>query len=91
MSGVESSEFDQLDDETINVHVKATLMEDELVSDRPIHSRTVYGVVWLTGFVDSELESARVEELVSGVSGVENIINHIKVQGGGDLYGGREE
>lgn len=68
-----------IEDERINLAVQWSLQGDSLVGGRPIETRTVYGVVWLTGFVDHESESRRAEELVMEVEGVRDFLNHIQL------------
>jgi osmotically-inducible protein OsmY len=68
-----------IEDQRINLAVQSSLQGDSLVGSKPIEARTVYGVVWLTGFVDDESESRRAEELVMEVEGVRDFLNHIQL------------
>ncbi len=70
---------EEMDDETINLAVQSFLEGDSLVGGRPIETRTVYGVVWLTGFVEDETERKRAEQLVMEVEGVRDFLNHIQL------------
>lgn len=69
-----------LDDQTINARVKTSLFGDEIVRGRSVSTTTYEGVVQLSGFVDSQTERDRAEELAWQVDGVREVINNIEIK-----------
>ena len=70
-----------ISDGTITTKVKAALMTAKDVKSTKIHVKTRRGTVWLTGTVPTSDEKTRAEEVVSGVTGVHAVKNHLKVSG----------
>jgi hyperosmotically inducible protein len=69
----------QLDDAVITAKVKAKLIEDPITKARKIDVDTVNGVVTLTGLVDSEEEVKRAIQIASSVTGVNKVVNNLRV------------
>lgn len=70
----------QIDDESLNERVATVLAADEVIGGFSIESRTVDGVVWLTGMVQDERDIRRAERLVLEVAGVFETVNHLQVE-----------
>ena len=78
-SEVSRSTGEYIDDQTINARVKTALLRDETVSGYEVSTTTFDGVVQLSGFVETEDERQRAEQLAMGVDGVLTVINNISV------------
>lgn len=68
------------DDSTITTKVKARLFDDPQTSGFAIGVKTYQGTVQLSGFVDSDKEKARAEELAKAVAGVKSVKNDLIVK-----------
>ncbi len=63
------------------------LVQDAIVSAFDVGVDTFKGVVQLNGFVDTDVQRARAEEIARGVAGVTNVQNRLSVKsqaGGAD-------
>lgn len=69
-----------IDDSAITAKVKSKLLTDDEVSGLAVEVETYKGVVQLTGFVDTEDEKRRAEDLAEDVPGVVNVQNDIQVK-----------
>ncbi len=69
-----------VDDSTITTKVKAKLFEDPATSGWKISVITKDGVVQLAGFVKSEQEKQRAEELARSVAGVKSVKNDLLIK-----------
>ena len=67
------------DDTVITTQAKARMVEDKNVSASAVSVETLKGVVQLSGFVKTQAEKARAEEIVRGVKHVKSIVNNIIV------------
>ena len=68
-----------VDDSTISSKVKIELIGASEVKARNIDVDVLNGVVTLTGFVDSEAESRKAEDITRMVEGVRDVTNYLKV------------
>ncbi|MBX3619094.1 MAG: BON domain-containing protein [Rhizobacter sp.] len=69
----------KVDDTVITTKVKTALLGDPDVKGTSISVETVNGTVQLTGFVDSQAQRSRAQDLASRVDGVHNVDNRITV------------
>jgi osmotically-inducible protein OsmY len=69
----------KVDDSAITTKVKAELLAAKNVKSTHIHVKTIKGVVSLTGSVPSADDKSAAEDVVSGVSGVTHVKNHLKI------------
>lgn len=96
-SGSGSSSAGQfIDDATVTTRVKSRLAADEKVSAMDVGVETNNGIVQLSGFVGSESEKMRAEEIARQVPDVRSVNNGIIVQregasGTGDSMGGSSD
>lgn len=79
-SETRQSTGEYIDDASITSKVKSRLLSDDDVSGLAVEVETYKGVVQLSGFVDSNEERRRAEELAEEVSGVRNVRNDIRVK-----------
>lgn len=75
----ESSVGQKVDDSAITTKVKAELLGAKEVKSTHIHVKTHGGVVSLTGTVPSAEDKTAAEDVVSKVSGVASVKNHLKI------------
>lgn len=68
-----------MSDTAITAKVKSALLADQSTSGLAIQVETNKGVVQLSGFVDSAAEKERAAEIASGVEGVKDVKNDIRV------------
>ncbi len=68
-----------IDDSAVTTKVKAELLGAKNVKSTGIHVKTHDGVVSLTGTVPSDEEKMAAADVVSNVSGVKSVRNHLKV------------
>jgi hyperosmotically inducible periplasmic protein len=68
-----------IDDQTINARVKTALLRDDDVAGFDVSTTTFDGVVQLSGFVASEDQRQRAEDVVMGVDGVQMVLNNLAV------------
>jgi osmotically-inducible protein OsmY len=78
-SGSGTSMGQKVDDSAITTKVKAELLGAKNVKSTHIHVKTHGGVVSLTGTVPSAQDKTAAEEVVSNVSGVASVKNHLKI------------
>ncbi|MFT3830802.1 MAG: BON domain-containing protein [Opitutaceae bacterium] len=69
-----------IDNSAITARVKTALASDELVKAREVHVETFRGSVQLSGFVSTDTEKKRAEQLAAGVPGVREVKNNIIVK-----------
>ncbi|MDR5833304.1 BON domain-containing protein [Caballeronia sp. LZ034LL] len=69
----------KVDDSAVTTKVKAELLGAKNVKSTHIHVKTRSGVVSLTGTVPSAEDKTAAEEVVSNVSGVASVKNHLKI------------
>ena len=68
-----------VDDSLLTAKVKAALIEDPVTKARQINVETYRGVVQLGGFVDTADEKARATSVASGITGVKEVRNDLRV------------
>ncbi|KAK44698.1 BON domain-containing protein [Caballeronia sp. LZ029] len=78
-SGSDTSMGQKVDDSAVTTKVKAELLGAKNVKSTHIHVKTRGGVVSLTGTVPSAEDKTAAEEVVSNVSGVASVKNHLKI------------
>src|SRR3989344_386291 len=69
-----------VDDTTITTKVKTKLFDDPQTSGFAISVKTYQGTVQLSGFVTSDKEKNRAEDLTKTVSGVKTVKNDLIVK-----------
>lgn len=69
-----------LDDATITTRVKTAFAKDPGVKAIDVKVDTFKSTVQLNGFVDTEQEKARAEQIARGIEGVVNVQNNITVK-----------
>ena len=79
-AGTKTGQF--VDDATITSKVKTAFATDKTVSAMQVNVDTNQGNVRLSGFVDSEAEKRRAEEIARSVNGVRSVTNALTVQAG---------
>jgi hyperosmotically inducible protein len=77
-AGTKTGEF--VDDAAITSKVKTAFATDKTVSAMQVNVDTNKGNVRLSGFVDSEAEKRRAEEIARSVAGVRSVTNALTVQ-----------
>jgi osmotically-inducible protein OsmY len=77
-AGQKTGQF--VDDATITSKVKTAFATDKTVSAMQINVDTNKGNVRLSGFVDSEAEKRRAEEIARNVNGVKSVTNALTIQ-----------
>lgn len=69
-----------IDDRAISTKVKTALLRDKDVSGFAVEVNVFRGVVQLGGFVDTDAQRTRAEEIARGVPGVQSVQNNITVK-----------
>lgn len=69
-----------VDDTAITTQVKSALMADKQTSAWAVNVETFKGVVQLSGFVGSNQERAKAEQIAGRVKGVKAVENDIRVK-----------
>ncbi|MBK8570604.1 MAG: BON domain-containing protein [Nitrosomonadales bacterium] len=69
-----------LDDSVITTKVKAAVFKEPTLKSTEINVETYKGNVQLSGFVSSQSEINRAEEVARDVKGVKSIINDMRVK-----------
>ena len=69
-----------IDDRAISTKIKAALLKDKEVSGLAVEVNTFRGVVQLSGFVDTDVQRQRAEEVARTVAGVQSVENNITVK-----------
>jgi hyperosmotically inducible protein len=77
---VDRTAGEAVDDASVTRHVKARLLDDEIVRGLHIDVDTKQGVVYLTGTVRSEQERDRALELARSAPGVRDVQANLKIQ-----------
>lgn len=70
----------KVDDSAITAKVKTALLADPDVKGMAINVETLNGEVQLSGFVDSQMQSARAKDIASRVDGVSRVIDKTSVK-----------
>lgn len=78
-SSSDTSVGQKVDDSTITTKVKAELLGAKNVKSTHIHVKTRAGIVSLTGTVPSAEDKTAAQDVVSNVSGVASVKNHLKI------------
>ena len=69
-----------VDNSAITTKVKAAFAKDPAVSAMAVSVETFKGVVQLSGFVNTQLEKDRAEEIARGIRGVKSVTNSLIVK-----------
>jgi osmotically-inducible protein OsmY len=69
-----------LDDSVITTKVKAAVFNEPTLKATEINVETYKGIVQLSGFVSSQSDINRAEEVARDVKGVKSIINDMRVK-----------
>jgi len=69
-----------VDDSSITAKIKAKMIADKTVKAHEINVDTFQGNVQLNGFVDSDMQKQRAEEIARNVSGVVNVQNNLQLR-----------
>lgn len=69
-----------IDDTALTAKVKTALITDETVKAFDVQVETFRGAVQLSGFVDSEAQKSRAEQVARNVAGVRNVVNNIALK-----------
>ena len=69
-----------VDDSTITTKLKTAFATDPTVSAFAVHVKTYKGVVQLSGFVNTQQEKDKAEEIARGVNGVKSVTNSLIVK-----------
>ncbi len=77
-AGTKTGEY--IDDSTITTKVKTAFATDKTVSAMNVHVATDKGNVRLSGFVKSQEEKRRAEQLARSVAGVTGVTNTLTVK-----------
>lgn len=72
-----------IDDAALTANVKSALLADKVAPGLSIEVESFKGRVQLSGFVDTNTQKRRAEEVASGVKGVREVINNITIKTGG--------
>lgn len=70
----------KIDDSVITAEVKAAMLSDTQMKSMDVAVVTRKGEVQLSGFVDSEVQATHAQEIAKGISGVESVINNLKIK-----------
>jgi len=69
-----------IDDSAITANVKAELLADKTTPGMSIQVETFKGRVQLSGFVNTQDQAKRAEQVAAGVKGVKAVTNNIEVK-----------
>ncbi len=69
-----------IDDAGITAKVKTAFVRDPSVSALDVKVETFKGTVQLSGFVDSQEQKARAEQVARSISGVQEVRNNIAIK-----------
>lgn len=69
-----------IDDTVITTRIKADLVKDADLKAMDVHVETVKGVVMLSGFVPTQADIARAEEMARATAGVSDVRNALTVK-----------
>lgn len=70
----------KIDDSVITAGIKTAMLQDAQMKSMDVAVVTRKGEVQLSGFVDSELQATHAIEVAKSVSGVQSVINNLKVK-----------
>jgi osmotically-inducible protein OsmY len=79
-SRTSTSTGEYVDDSVIATKAKTALLADEEVSGMQVEVEAFKGVVQLSGFVDSQAQAQKAEQIVRAVDGVKEVKNSIVVK-----------
>jgi len=79
-SPTRESTGEYIDDTLITSKVKAKFVESDDVSAAAVNVETFRGIVQLSGFVNSDGERRRAEDLARAVQGVKQVKNDIRLK-----------
>ena len=80
-SRTQESTGEYIDDATITTKVKSQLLMSEDTSGMAISVETFKGIVQLSGFVKSDQQKRRAEEIAKATDGVIRVENKISIRG----------
>lgn len=69
-----------VDDATTTARVKTALIRDDTVKARQVDVETFKGHVQLNGFVETEAQRARAEQIATGIEGVQQVTNNLALR-----------
>lgn len=69
-----------IDDATVTTKVKAAFVRDPVVKALDVNVDTFRSVVQLSGFVETQEQKARAEQIATGIAGVDSVRNNITVK-----------
>jgi osmotically-inducible protein OsmY len=69
-----------IDDTAVTAKVKSAFVSDDTVKALDVQVETFRGVVQLSGFVDSQVQKSRAEEIARGINGVRDVTNNIQLK-----------
>ncbi|MFZ6732729.1 BON domain-containing protein [Undibacterium sp. Ji42W] len=70
----------KIDDSVITAGIKTAMLQDTQMKSMDVAVVTRKGEVQLSGFVDSELQATHAIEVAKSVSGVQSVVNNLKVK-----------
>jgi len=79
-SRTSTSTGEYVDDSVIATKAKTALLADEEVSGMQVEVEAFKGVVQLSGFVDSQAQAQKAEQIVRAIDGVREVKNSIVVK-----------
>lgn len=79
-TGTRESTGEYIDDATITTKVKAAFVKDPVVKAIDVKVDTFKNVVQLSGFVDTQEQKGRAEQIAAGVQGVQRVQNNISIK-----------
>lgn len=79
-TGTHKSTGEYIDDAAVTAKVKSALIADNTVSAFDVEVETYKGHVQLSGFVDTDAQRQRAEQLARGVAGVTDVSNNIRLK-----------
>lgn len=68
-----------IDDASVTTRVKAAFVKDEIVKALDVNVETYNGAVQLSGFVESQQQKQRAEQIARGIQGVREVTNNIQM------------
>ncbi|HTL67405.1 MAG TPA: BON domain-containing protein [Lacunisphaera sp.] len=69
-----------IDDTAITTKVKTAFIRDPVVKGFDVQVETYRGTVQLSGFVDSQAQKDRAEQVARGINGVQNVVNNLRLK-----------
>jgi osmotically-inducible protein OsmY len=77
----EQTAGEYLDDTVITTRVKAAIFDEPTLNSSDIHVETFKGTVQLSGFVNTQAETDKADEVARSVKNVKSVKNNIQVKG----------